>query len=547
MKLCRKKNENSRKHLLDNGAQMLSHFRGSDTPLLNETIPEALKRVAERFPGREALVVRHQNVRLTWPQLVEQTGRVACGLLELGLQPQDRVGIWASSCVEWVLLQYACAWAGLVLVNVNPAYRSHDLSYILSKSRMRALVLRERDARADYRAILIEATAGKTLPLEHVIWLGEESWGKLAGSAGSPPGLPSDPDAVVNIQYTSGTTGAPKGVLLTHRGLLNNAAEFANQLHYSETDVCCWPFPLYHCAGCVLGVLAAMTSGTTLVLPSAQFDPLAALEAIQEERATILGGVPTMFIAELEHPEFRRFDLSSLSTALMGGAPCTVELMKRVTSEMKCGNVLIVYGQTEASPVITMSSSEDSADLRITTVGRPLPNVEVKITEQGEICTRGYLVMNGYDGEPEATARTIDAEGWLHTGDLGIMLEGGYVKITGRAKEMLIRGGENIFPREIEEFLVAHPKIADVAVVGIPDSKVGEAVLAWIRLKAGAAATEREIQDFCGGKIAHYKIPQFIRFVDAFPMTVTGKIQKFRIREIEIRERGLELGQPAHT
>jgi fatty-acyl-CoA synthase len=298
-----------------------------------------------------------------------------------------------------------------------------------------------------------------------------------------------------------------------------------------------------------------MSAGSTLILPSAQFDPLAVLEAIQQERATILSGVPTMFIAELENPEFRRFDLSSLRVALMGGALCTVELMKRVTSEMKCDDVMIVYGQTEASPLITMSSFDDSVDLRITTVGKTVPKVEVKITdpvtgvtrnlgEQGEICTRGYHVMKGYDGEPKATAKTIDAEGWLHTGDLGVMLEGGHIKITGRAKEMLIRGGENVFPREIEEFLVTHPKISDIAVVGIPDPKVGEAVLAWIRLKAGVTATEEEIREFCNGKIAHYKIPQFIRFVDAFPMTVTGKIQKFRIREIEIQERGPE-GQRA--
>jgi fatty-acyl-CoA synthase len=416
---------------------------------------------------------------------------------------------------------------------------------------MRALVLRERDARTDYRAIFNEATAGKSLELQHVIWLGHESWQKLAGSDGDAPALPTDPDAVVNIQYTSGTTGSPKGVLLTHRGLLNNAAAMANWLGYSETDRCCWPFPLYHCAGCVLGVLCTMTAGAALILPSAQFDPAAVLQTIQEERATVLGGVPTMFIAELEHPEFRRFDLSSLRTALTGGSLCPVELMKRIISDMNCRSVSIVYGQTEASPIITMSAPEDSIDLRVSTVGSTIPNVETKIVDpitgdlksigqQGEICTRGYLVMKGYDGEPGATAKTIDAEGWLHTGDLGVMLEDGHLKITGRAKEMLIRGGENIFPKEIEEFLFTHPKIADVAIVGLPDRKVGEAVLAWIRLKAGANATEDEIRVFCDGKIAHFKIPQHIRFVDAFPMTVTGKIQKFRIREIEIQERGLQ-------
>jgi fatty-acyl-CoA synthase len=530
---------------------LLSHAHGPNTPLLNETIPQALQRTAERFPDHEALVIRHQGIRLTWSQLLSRSGRVAQGLLDLGLQPQDRVGIWSSNCVEWVLLQYACAWAGMVLVNVNPAYRAHDLSYILTKSRMRALVLRERDARADYRAIFNEATTGKPLPLQHVIWLGEDSWQRLENGVGAIPPLPADPDAIVNIQYTSGTTGSPKGVLLTHRGLLNNAASMAKWLNYSETDRCCWPFPLYHCAGCVLGVLSTVSSGTTLILPSAQFDPLASLEAIEQERATILGGVPTMFIAQLEHPEFHRFDLSSLRTALMGGSLCPVELMKRVISEMNCSNLSIVYGQTEASPVITMSAPGDSLELRVTTVGSSFPNVETKIVdpvsgdtkvvgEQGEICCRGYLVMKGYDGEPQATTKAIDSDGWLHTGDLGVMIKGGHVKITGRAKEMLIRGGENIFPREIEEFLFTHPKVADVAVVGLPDRKVGEAVLAWIRLKAGVTATEDELRTFCEGKIAHFKIPEFIRFVDAFPMTVTGKIQKFRIREIEIQERGLQ-------
>jgi fatty-acyl-CoA synthase len=530
---------------------MMSHAHGPAAPLLNETLPQALAKTTERFPHREALVSRHQQIRLTWSQLAEESGRVARGLLELGLQRDDRVGIWASNCVEWVLLQYACAWAGLVLVNVNPAYRAHDLAFILNKSRMRALVLRERDARADYRAILNEATAVKTSSLEHVIWLGEPSWQRLAQDRGQPPlPVPADPAVVVNIQYTSGTTGSPKGVLLTHHGLLNNAAAMAAWLGYSETDRCCWPFPLYHCAGCVLGVLSTMVSGATLVMPSAQFDPLATLQAIQDERATILSGVPTMFIAELEHPEFRRFDLSSLRGAVMGGAPCPMELMNRVVSDMHCSNVSIVYGQTEASPIITMSAPGDSLELRVSTVGKAVPNVETKIVdavtgdlkpvgEQGEICARGYLVMKGYDGEPVATSHTVDSDGWLHTGDLGVMLKGGYVQITGRAKEMLIRGGENIFPREIEEFLFKHPKIADIAVVGIPDRKTGEAVLAWIRLKAGTSATEQEIREFCEGKIAHFKIPEHIRFVDSFPMTVTGKIQKFRIREIEIQERGL--------
>jgi len=535
---------------------LLSYKRGPDAPLLNDTIPQALLRQADRFPDREALVVRHQNLRLTWSQLATQSGRVARGLLDLGLVPGDRVGIWASNCLEWVLLEYACAWAGLVLVNVNPAYRAHDLAYILAKSGMRALVLRDRDARADYRGILEEATAGKTLPLEHVIWIEDQSWNNLAKTTGDAPSVPTDPDEIVNIQYTSGTTGSPKGVLLTHHGLLNNALSMANWLGYSETDRCCWPFPLYHCAGCVLGVLSAMSCAATLLLPSAQFDALASLETIEAERATVLGGVPTMFIAELEHAEFKRFDLSSLRASVMGGSICPVELMNRVIRDMNCRTVSIVYGQTEASPIITMSAPEDPVHLRVSTVGTAFPNVETKIVDpitretkpmgqQGEICSRGYLVMKGYDGEAAATALTIDAEGWLHTGDLGVMLEDGHIKITGRAKEMLIRGGENIFPREIEEFLFTHPKIADIAVVGLPDRKVGEAVLAWIRLKAGVTASADEIREFCDGKIAHFKIPEYIRFVDAFPMTVTGKIQKFRIREIEIQERGLNSGTVA--
>ena len=529
---------------------MLSYARGPKAPLLEQTIPQALISTAAKFPKREALVFSQQNIRLTWEELVHHTERTARGLLQLGLKRGDRVGIWSSNCLEWVLTQYACAWTGLVLVNVNPAYRTRDLSFILRKSGMRALVLRESDARTNYRAILEEAASDKTLPLEHAIWIGQDSWRSLINNDGALEPVPADVNDVVNIQYTSGTTGSPKGVLLTHRGLLNNAASMASWLGYSEVDRCCWPFPLYHCAGCVLGVLSTMTAGSAMIFPSAQFDALAALEAIEAERCTVLAGVPTMFIAELEHPDFKRFDLSSLRAAVMGGALCPIELMKRVLSDMHCREVAIIYGQTEASPIITMSPPGDPVESRVSTVGCAFPNVEVKVVrpgtneaipcgEQGEICSRGYLVMEGYDGDDEATTRTIDPEGWLHTGDLGVMLPDGHFQITGRAKEMLIRGGENIFPREIEEFLFTHPKIADVAVVGLPDRKLGEAVLAWIRLKAGSTATHDEIRLFCDGRIAHFKIPQFIRFVDAFPMTVTGKIQKFRIREIEMQERGI--------
>src|SRR5262245_28211775 len=412
---------------------MLSYACGPKGPQLEQTIPQALMATAERFPSQEAIVIPHQNVRLTWPELVRQTERTARGLLGLGLQRGDRVGIWSSNCLEWILTQYACAWAGLVLVNVNPAYRARDVSFILAKSRMRALVLHECDARADYRRILEEARSTGTFPLEHVIWLDQDAWRNLVSNDGRLPPLAADPDDVVNIQYTSGTTGSPKGVLLTHRGLLNNAASMAAWLDYSERDRCCWPFPLYHCAGCVLGVLSTMTAGAALILPSAQFDPLAVLETIEAERATILSGVPTMFIAELERPEFARFDLSSLRAAVMGGSPCPVELMKRVLVDMHCRDVSVVYGQTEASPVITMSPPGEAARPRISAAGCTMPNGQVKVGrsgtggrivvgEEGEICARGYLVMKGCDGEPDATARTIDADGWLHTGDLGVML-----------------------------------------------------------------------------------------------------------------------------
>jgi fatty-acyl-CoA synthase len=529
---------------------MESYARGPVEPLIDRTIPQYLEEIAARFSDREALVVRHQNVRLTWSELHREAEAVARGLIGLGLRSGDRVGIWASNCVEWVLLEYGCARAGLVLVNVNPAYRSRDLAYILRKSGMRALFLRESDARANYRAILDEAAAEQEVPLEHVVWLGQESWQRMIDGGAALPPMPGDSQEIVNIQYTSGTTGAPKGVLLTHHNLLNNAAVQANWLRYTEADRCASPFPLYHCAGCVLSVLTCLARGSTLILPSAQFDAAAVLEAVQAERATIVGGVPTMFIAELEHPRFREYDVSSLRAAFIGGAPCPTELMKRMMSDLHCREVSVVYGQTEASPLITMSHPDDPVDLRVSTVGRACPNTEVKIAsptgamlpagEQGELCARGYCVMKGYDGDADATARAIDDDGWLHTGDLGVMLASGNFKITGRAKDMIIRGGENVFPREIEEFLYTHPKVADVSVVGLPDRLLGEAVLAWIRVKAGETATEEEIRAFCEGRIAHFKIPQYIRFVDSFPMTVTGKIQKFRIREMEVEERGLQ-------
>lgn len=526
-----------------------SYARGPDVPLADITLSEALSQTADRFPDHEALVVRHQNLRLTWREFDDMVTRVARGLAGLGFHAQDRVGIWSSNCVEWVLLQYACARAGYVLVNVNPAYRSHELAFVLRKSSMRALFLWERDARANYQKILEEARSADQA-LTHVIHLGARDWDAMLANGRDLPPQPVSPGDPTNIQYTSGTTGNPKGVLLTHRGLVNNARFTGDCIGMTETDRMVVPFPLYHCAGCVCSVLNCVTRGATAIFPSASFDPLATLQAAQDEKATVIGGVPTMFIAQLQHPEFPRFDLRSLRAGIMGGSPCPVELLKRVNAEMNCREVCVIYGQTEASPVITMNAPGDSFEQRTSTVGVALSNTEVKIVdpstgetlpqgEIGELCARGYMTMIGYDQEPEATARTIDADGWLHTGDLAIMREDEHFHIRGRAREMIIRGGENLYPAEIEGFLYTHPKIADVQVVGLPDLTLGEIVAAWVRLRNGETATPDEIREYCEGKIAHFKIPKHIRIVDSFPMTVTGKVQKFRIREIEIEQLGL--------
>jgi fatty-acyl-CoA synthase len=448
-------------------------------------------------------------------------------------------------------MQYGAARAGVVLVNVNPAYRSHELRFVLQKSGIRALFLRERDARANYSEILEESRKGESLPLKHVVWLGDSSWDEMiAGGRDVPPRSAGTHD-VANIQYTSGTTGSPKGVMLSHHNLLNNGLAISLALRATEQDRICAPVPLYHCFGSVIGSMVAVVTGAALILPSAQFDVTATLEAVHRERATALYGVPTMFIAELVHPDFEQYDLTSLRTGVMAGAPCPIEVMRTVAERMHCREMTIAYGQTESSPVITMSGVDDPMELRVTTVGAALANTEVQIVdpetgarlpvgEQGELCTRGYLVMKGYDEDPEATAACIDPDGWLHTGDLAAMRPDGYFSFRGRAKDTIIRGGENIYPREVEEFLHTHPKIADVYVIGIPDARLGETVVAWVQLKPGETAAAEEIQAFCKGKIAYFKIPQYVRFVDGFPMTVTKKIQKFLMREQEIRERGLE-------
>ena len=527
----------------------LSYAKGPSAPLWELTLAEVLAQTASRFPEREALVSRHPNLRFTWRQFDVEVTRVARGLAGLGLQPQDRVGIWATNCVEWIFLQYACARAGYVLVNVNPAYRSHELAFILKRSEMKALFLSARDARANYAEIL-DGARSPDQALAHVIHLGTPEWDAMLVNGCDLPSTPVLPADITNIQYTSGTTGSPKGVLLTHLNLVNNGRFTGDWMGMTHDDRMVVPFPLYHCAGCVCAVLNCVTRGAAIILPSQSFDPLAVLEAVEAERATVVGGVPTMFIAELQHPEFSRFDVSTLRKAVIGGAPCPVELLRRMTTEMHCELVTVIYGQTEASPVLTLHAPGDTFEQRTSTIGGAAPNTEIKIVspatgetlpvgELGELCARGYMVMLGYDREPDATARAIDGDGWLHTGDLAMMRDDGHFNIRGRAKEVIIRGGENIYPAEVEAFLFAHPKVAEVAVVGLPDAKLGEIVGAWIKLRPGETMSCDEVRAYCEGKIAHFKIPQHVRFVNAFPMTVTGKLQKFRIREQEVEMLGL--------
>jgi fatty-acyl-CoA synthase len=514
---------------------MQSYTRGPKATIVRKTIGEAFLETADRFAERIALISRHQNIRLTWAEYAHQTQRVAAGLRALGLLPGDRVGVWATSCAEWPILQFGCALAGVVLVNVNPANRTHELSFVLRKSRMRALFLYTHGRHSNYKSILEESRAGQTIALEHVIYLDSPQWKNFLRD---PDGITvnPDPDEPVNIQYTSGTTGQSKGVLLTHVNLVNNARFFAEYMRLTEQDRACVPVPMFHCFGCVIGTMT--------------FDALATLEAIDAEQATVIYGVPAMFIAELQHPEFGSFQLNSLRTGIMAGSPCPIEIMRQVIDAMHCRHMVVVYGQTEASPGITSSHVDDDLETRCTTVGCALPETEVRIVspagetlpagEQGELLARGYMVMKGYDDEPEATAQALDADGWLHTGDLALMRPDGYFKITGRARDMIIRGGENVYPREIEEFLYTHPAVADAQVIGIPDERLGEIVVAWIRLKAGQTVLEEEIRAFCRDRLAYYKVPQHIRFVESYPMTLSGKVQKFKMREFEISTRGLE-------
>jgi fatty-acyl-CoA synthase len=540
------------------GARTNSYYSApSEKPLVYETIGACLERIATQFPDREALVVRHQGVRWTYTEYLREVDRLAGGLLALGIGKGDRVGIWAPNCAEWCLTQFATARIGAILVCINPAYRVFELEFALNKAGCVALVTAQQYRSSYYAGMLAELTAAGKLPhLTHMIAIGDTAppgmrrfsdvckMGEGKGNEIATIGAALSPDDDINIQFTSGTTGTPKGATLSHFNILNNGRIVGEGMRFTEKDRLCIPVPLYHCFGMVMGNLACISHGATAVFPNDGYDALKTLEAIAAERCTALHGVPTMFIAELEHPDFAKFDLSSLRTGIMSGAPCPVEVMRRVLADMHMTEVLIAYGQTEASPVNHMTTRDDPIDKRVNTVGRPGPHLEIKmigedgavvpVNTPGEICCRGYSVMQGYWDEPARTAETVDDAGWLHSGDLGTMDVDGYVRVVGRLKDMIIRGGENIYPREIEEFLFTHPAVQEVQVFGVPDQKFGEQVCAWIRLRPGHAATEEEVQAFCRERIAHFKVPKYIRFVDEIPMTVTGKPQKFRMREVEL-------------
>ena len=546
----------------------------SDRPLLYRTVDGVLKTAAAEVPDRDALVAPFQSLRFTFAEFDREVERVARGMLACGLKPGERIGIWAPNCAEWILTLFGAARAGLILVNVNPAYRSTELKFALRLVGCRALVFAPRFKSSDYAAMLNSlipelstAAPGRLVcaafpELRLLIQLGTEhlagtlSFGDLmtAGDAAGV-GMPAlvdeqlDADRIFNIQFTSGTTGTPKGAALTHFNIVNNGFFVGESLRLTADDRVCIPVPLYHCFGMVLGVLAAMTHGAASVLSGEGFEPLAVLETVARERCTVLHGVPTMFIAELDQPRFGEFDLSTLRTGIMAGSPCPIAVMRRVIAEMHMPEVTICYGMTETSPVSFQTRPDDPLDLRVGTVGRVHPHVQVKIIDAdgrvtprgvaGELLTRGYSVMRGYWDDPERTRDAIDAGGWMHTGDLAVIDERGYCNIVGRVKDLIIRGGENVYPREIEEFLYAHPAVLDVAVVGVPDAKYGEAVCACIRLRDGLTATERDIIEFCREQIAHYKVPRYVRFVESFPLTISGKVQKYLIREQLRTELGL--------
>ena len=530
----------------------------SEVPLLGDTIGDNFDRTVAAFPNRDALVDRAAGRRWTYRELAAEVNALALGLVSLGIGKGDRVGIWSPNRAEWTFLQYATAKIGAILVNINPAYRSHELEYVLNQAGIRLLVAADKFKTSDYAAMIAEVRP-KCAALEHVVLLGGEDWTSLmdAGWRGDPASLPQlqaalSADDPINIQYTSGTTGFPKGATLSHHNILNNGYFVGELCNYTEYDKVCIPVPFYHCFGMVMGNLASTSHGACMVIPAPAFDPKATLDAVATEQCTSLYGVPTMFIAELNDPDFESYDLSSLRTGIMAGSPCPVEVMKQVIERMGMAEVSICYGMTETSPVSTQTRADDSIERRVSTVGRVGPHLEVKVIdpdsgltmprgEPGELCTRGYSVMLGYWEQPDKTAEAIDAARWMHTGDLAIMDGDGYVNITGRIKDMVIRGGENLYPREIEEFLYTHPDILDAQVIGVPDQKYGEELMAWIRMREGAAPlTAEAVREFCTGKLAHYKIPRYVHVVDEFPMTITGKVRKVEMRQEAVTLLGLE-------
>lgn len=556
----------------------LSYTKGpTDKPLLNSTIGDKFDEIAKRYPDNDALVVRHQNIRYTYAEFQAKVNQAARAFLAIGVQRGDRVGMWSPNCAQWTITQFATAKIGAILVNVNPSYRLTELEYAMNQSETKYLVTADTFKSSDYSGMLYELAPelttsapgqlrSKKLPyLKGIINLATETragmwlWDEFVALADQVEQSQVDaiqatlsPQDPINIQYTSGTTGFPKGAALSHHNILNNGYFVAASQKLTDQDRMVIPVPLYHCFGMVMGNLGCVTHGATMIYPDEGFDPKSVLEAVQAEKATALYGVPTMFIAEMDYPEFDQYDVSSLRTGVMAGSICPAEVMKAVNSKLHMKDVQIAYGMTETSPVSTQTASDDPFEKRVTTVGRTQPHLETQIIdpvagtavergEIGELCTRGYSVMLKYWNNPEATAKAVDADGWMHTGDLATMDDEGYIQIVGRIKDMVIRGGENIYPKEVEEFLYTHPSISDVQVTGVPDKKYGEELIAWVKLKANAEqVTADDLREFCKGKITHFKIPRYFKFTQEFPMTVTGKIQKFKMREISISELGLE-------